>query len=1164
MKTVLSRLLAPALLLVLSSATLLRAGQVTFDYESVTNGATTFSSSSQTWSLTGANFTDIISSPLGSPAVGSASPGSNGYMDTGVGTARALGNIGGIKAPAGFTFRAVSFDIYPSSDMGSTIYGGGNDMLGTVGLKFTVIGKKNNVQVVTANVTDSARTPAETGSVPGGYWHFLDLSTTAFATTDIDTVEFVLVTQAPSPTEINYLAVDNFIYSNFAPIPPPTPTITPGGPTTFCAGGSVTLTSSSAVGNQWYINGNPIGGATNQTYSATASGNYTVIVTISSVSSAPSAATVVTVNPIPATPTITPGGPTTFCAGGSVTLTSSNVTGNQWYLNGNPIGGATNQTYNATASGNYTVIDTSLGCSSAASAATTVTVNPLPATPTITPGGPTTFCAGGSVTLTSSNATGNQWFSNGNPIGGATNNTYIATASGNYTVADTVSGCTSASSAATVVTVNPIPATPTITPGGPTTFCTGGSVTLTSSNASGNQWFLNGNPIGGATNQTYIATASGSYTVTDTSLGCTSASSAATVVTVNPIPATPTIAPGGPTTFAAGGSVTLTSSIASGNQWFLNGNPIGGATNQTYIATASGNYTVTDTSLGCSSAASAATTVTVVSPPTISKSFSPPSIQLNGSTSLSFTVTNPNATVSLTGVAFTDTLPAGLVVATPNGLSGNIGGGTISATAGSNTISLSGATLAAGASGMFSVNVIATSVGTKVNTTSAVTSIEGGTGNTASASLTVNPGTATHFLVTASSPVVAGALATVTVTAQDSGGNTAPTYTGTVHFTGTDLSAVLPADATLANGVGTFSATFKTAGTQTITATDTVTAAITGTSGSVVVNPAATAILIVSAPATAFFGVAFNITVASQDAFGNATPAYTGPVHFTSSDSVAVLPADATLTSGVGTFSVTLKTLNTQTITATDIMIANITGTSGNIVVLAPVNFTSAPTAVPNPAIKGFPVSFTTATNPANAIVTWDFGDGSAIATGASVQHIYTVSGTYTAAVTAQDPISGGTATQTISVLVTDATFLPGTLEIKITQGRIRLYPSLLRLTGTVPFPAGTNFSGSSLTLIANGLNETFKLNAVGNASNADGTLRFKANRSTPGITHFSIFVHGGNVGTSLAQTVALDSNGRPTKLLAEIKLNGLVGSYVTPLNYLTPGYPGLAKFGTK
>jgi hypothetical protein len=392
---------------------------------------------------------------------------------------------------------------------------------------------------------------------------------------------------------------------------PATPTITPGGPTTFCTGGSVTLTSSSATGNQWYLGGNPIGGATNQAYIATATGSYTVVVTASGCASAPSSATNVTVNPIPSTPTITPGGPTTFCTGGSVTLTSSSATGNQWYLAGNPIGGATNQAYNATASGSYTVVVTASGCASAPSSATVVTVNPAPATPTITPGGPTTFCTGGSVTLTSSSASGNQWYLNGNPIGGATNQAYIATATGGYTVVVTAGGCPSAPSSATSVTVNPTPATPTITPGGPTTFCTGGSVTLTSSSASGNQWYLNGNPIGGATNQAYIATATGGYTVVVTTLGCPSAASSATSVTVNPTPATPTITPDGPTTFCTGDSVTLTSSSASGNQWYLNGNPIGGATNQAYVATATGGYTVVVTSLGCPSAASAATNVTV-------------------------------------------------------------------------------------------------------------------------------------------------------------------------------------------------------------------------------------------------------------------------------------------------------------------------------------------------------------------------------------------------------------------------------------------------------------------------------------------------------------------------------------------------------------------------
>jgi hypothetical protein len=395
------------------------------------------------------------------------------------------------------------------------------------------------------------------------------------------------------------------------------------------------------------LDGNPVGGETNQTYVATASGSYTTIVTTSGCSSGASTATTVTVNPTPATPTITPGGPTTFCVGGSITLTSSSASGDQWYLNGNPIGGATNQTYIATASGNYTTTVTANGCPSAPSPATTVTVNPTPATPTITPGGPTTFCTGGSVTLTSSNASGNQWYLEGNPIGGATNQAYNATASGNYTTTVTANGCPSGPSAATTVTVNPTPATPTITPDGPTTFCEGGNVKLTSSSDSdsGSQWYLNGNPIGGATNQAYIATAAGDYTVIDTANGCASAPSTATTVTVNPIPATPTITPSGAATFCATGSVALTSSSTSGNQWYLNGNPIGGATAQQYNAASPGDYTVIVTSSGCTGAPSAATAVTANTSPTLTYA-TPHTVPFGSSPNITPTAASDNGTVT--------------------------------------------------------------------------------------------------------------------------------------------------------------------------------------------------------------------------------------------------------------------------------------------------------------------------------------------------------------------------------------------------------------------------------------------------------------------------------------------------------------------------------------
>lgn len=149
------------------------------------------------------------------------------------------------------------------------------------------------------------------------------------------------------------------------------------------------------------------------------------------------------------------------------------------------------------------------------------------------------------------------------------------------------------------------------------------------------------------------------------------------------------------------------------------------------------SVTVSSTNGGTGNTATA--NLTVVSPPVLAKAFGAASIPLNGSTSLSFTVQNNNTTQSLSAIGFADTFPAGLVISTPNGLTGSCGGGTITATHATAVVSLAGATLAASASCTFSVNVTGTTAGTKNNTTGAVTSTEGGTGNTASASLTVNP-----------------------------------------------------------------------------------------------------------------------------------------------------------------------------------------------------------------------------------------------------------------------------------------------------------------------------------------------------------------------------------------------------------------------------------------
>jgi hypothetical protein len=130
--------------------------------------------------------------------------------------------------------------------------------------------------------------------------------------------------------------------------------ISAGGPITFCQGGSVLLTATySGASVQWKKNGTNIPGATSATYNVTTKGNYSCVTTSAcdTVESTPIFVNVIK-NP---NASISAGGPTTFCAGGSVVLTEVAVAGctYQWYKGATPIAGATSLTYTATTSGNY-------------------------------------------------------------------------------------------------------------------------------------------------------------------------------------------------------------------------------------------------------------------------------------------------------------------------------------------------------------------------------------------------------------------------------------------------------------------------------------------------------------------------------------------------------------------------------------------------------------------------------------------------------------------------------------------------------------------------------------------------------------------------------------------------------------------------------------------
>lgn len=362
----------------------------------------------------------------------------------------------------------------------------------------------------------------------------------------------------------NSYSIDHFYY----PCNTSASAITAGGSTTFCQPGSVALNSVSAYASYLWSSG-----ATTGSINATSSGTYTL--TASDNDACPHTSNSINVNAVPApTPSITPQSSTTFCAGVSVTLDAGSYSSYAWST------GETSQSINVSTAGTFTVTVTdATGCSGTSSSVST-TVNPLP-TPSITPDGPTTFCIGGSVTLDAGAYSAYTWSN------GATSQTINVSANGTFTVAVTDANGCSGNSAPVTVTVTST-GTPTISPSGATTFCAGGSVTLTATAGSSYLW------SNAETTQSIVVSSNGTFTVDVTGAGGCSGTSNPVTVTVSSLP-TPSITPNGPTTFCAGGSVTLDAGVYSSYAWST------GATVQLINVTSNGIFTVTVTDAnGCS------------------------------------------------------------------------------------------------------------------------------------------------------------------------------------------------------------------------------------------------------------------------------------------------------------------------------------------------------------------------------------------------------------------------------------------------------------------------------------------------------------------------------------------------------------------------------------
>lgn len=219
---------------------------------------------------------------------------------------------------------------------------------------------------------------------------------------------------------------------------------------------------------------------------------------------------VVTVVPLPG-PTIQASGPTGFCVGDSVTLTAVDTTSwNATYLWST---GDTTQSITVDSAATYTVTITN---SSACSSQSTINVN-VYGLPAIYAGQDTGFCQSTTIQLCAMGGTSYAW----TPAFGLSDTTIACPTAGptsntTYVVFGTdANGCTNSDTVS--VFILPPPSIPVISRN---------VDTLMSTPASTYQWYFNGNPISGATNQTYIVTQNGQYyvVITDTN-GCSAFSS---------------------------------------------------------------------------------------------------------------------------------------------------------------------------------------------------------------------------------------------------------------------------------------------------------------------------------------------------------------------------------------------------------------------------------------------------------------------------------------------------------------------------------------------------------------------------------------------------------------------------------------------------------------
>lgn len=294
-------------------------------------------------------------------------------------------------------------------------------------------------------------------------------------------------------------------------------------------------------------------------------------------------------------------GDNVVCTNEAVDLTAMGGINYQYLVNGIPVTGFTpTSTYNGTVNNGdiVTVVGEANGCTMLSTQSISFTVNTYPSISSTSSDLDNIICLNDAVTFSSSNAATYEFSINGNVQQSGVLNSYTTTELENGDIVSIVGyngDCQSIPNNYTF-TVNSMNLGLNVSPS--SLICEGTNLTFTATGADQYEFFLNGSSQGAISGTSTFS----SSTLNDNDQITFTAYSNSTLCTqelndyilINSM-SEPTITSVGGPNFCEGDSVILSSNQAYGNQWYLNGNPISGATENTFVAYATGDYSLEST-----------------------------------------------------------------------------------------------------------------------------------------------------------------------------------------------------------------------------------------------------------------------------------------------------------------------------------------------------------------------------------------------------------------------------------------------------------------------------------------------------------------------------------------------------------------------------------------